>query len=624
MDNSNYQRIISKKSLESYPEEVIRNIKLMSIDKDKLAEPFGSYTYRIQKYPGDIDLVEEFYDCCTPEDVAKKFAEKFKKIVKDIISLKMHYISDIKAGIDYRYDEDIGILYEGVYIVSEDFDSLIEDYKDLFSEEEIDKLKKHTKHEYMTPDDYDIVNEIFREHLVLRWTPEEILSGKKQLIGNEEITLEEAVTTFSHIKLDMITVINQKFVEITNFFALAVKDANGKYTPINVFLVKGQEGFNKMNIDQLKIQIEKLFYSNKFFNPFKMIKRMWALARQINDREIIYKLVPFISGETSHLYQIKSEIDTILNVYEKAHKNPSKTILKQLQNIKNTLSTINILDSTQLAIINGIIDEYRYMDMEQKILFLHNMKDYLTFVINYNTEKFMHDIGMIVPPRNYLPDFLSYINEETYTKQLHGIGVYGGIMVGGKLIRGIRVGGIAVGGAGKKSEYSRFLSQMLKSNKTMKEIGQLWREQKIQKQLKQDIPLSYTDKIMEDIQERDFLIKIKDKLFNKLFLELFNPVSNLTIKQNIENEIQRGINEIKTNPNYEVPILKTNIPIPPPPPKNIEIEKEYKIKIPTEKKQPLTIQKSQKERLLDELKEATAKRAMKNDLELKLASGFLF
>ena len=48
---SDLRRFLQAKPMNSYPENVMKEIKLLSFSKNKLASPFGSYIYRLQEYP---------------------------------------------------------------------------------------------------------------------------------------------------------------------------------------------------------------------------------------------------------------------------------------------------------------------------------------------------------------------------------------------------------------------------------------------------------------------------------------------------------------------------------------------------------------------------------------------
>src|SRR5580698_2744175 len=114
-----YNALISTKPYESYSKDQMENIKLLSTTKHgNLAVPYGSATYRIQKYPGDLDLHEVFKGNESVDGVIKKFEKVLKKIVKDISQHKIHYFSEMKVGLDNRYDVDLGEIHNGIFNIN--------------------------------------------------------------------------------------------------------------------------------------------------------------------------------------------------------------------------------------------------------------------------------------------------------------------------------------------------------------------------------------------------------------------------------------------------------------------------------------------------------------------------
>lgn len=90
------RRFTELKPRESYPETALNEIKLLSFSRDKLADPFGSYIYRIQKYPGDIDLIEKFTECCSLDDAITKFEKSLKNVVRNINKKSFIIIQKLK------------------------------------------------------------------------------------------------------------------------------------------------------------------------------------------------------------------------------------------------------------------------------------------------------------------------------------------------------------------------------------------------------------------------------------------------------------------------------------------------------------------------------------------------
>ena len=76
--NLTFEQLTASKPLESYSQQQIHDIRLLSTNKHMQAEAFGSATYKIQKYPGDLDLHEVFTNCCTMNEVINKIIEIIK------------------------------------------------------------------------------------------------------------------------------------------------------------------------------------------------------------------------------------------------------------------------------------------------------------------------------------------------------------------------------------------------------------------------------------------------------------------------------------------------------------------------------------------------------------------
>lgn len=401
---TNIKRFTSVKPPNAYSQAVKDNIKLISFGKD--AQLFGSVIYRIQKYPGDVDLVEEFKECCSMEEVINKFAKRLKNMVKDITSMKNHFFSEFKAGEDKRFDVNIGRLENGIYHISSELKKKTFELYDkyLLSDEEATIISDIIdRKSNLGGNDYDIVYNIFREHKILRWSATEILNGSKKLPGGKVKDLHQALSEHGHVKIDMITVVNGRFIEMTNFVALAYEE-NGTYHFININLNENH------NIPvMLPIEIEKLYYSNFYYSPFKMCKRIYSLARHNKDIVTLEKIIPFVSSNTSLLYQIRSELETIILIMEK-YKNPSpSTINNQIDNMKFRLSSVLELSDEDLELIYELIDEALLEKNKKiKIDLLSEIKNHLKVLINYETIVYLEKVGLNPPPSYLLPQEAKY------------------------------------------------------------------------------------------------------------------------------------------------------------------------------------------------------------------------
>jgi len=404
---NNLFKLLETKPLSSYPDNVLKEIKLVSYNKKEHAQPFGSYIYRIQKYPGDIDLLEQItqcngHPCNSKEEVIRIFSKSFQNIVKDVVSQKVHYYSEIKCGLDKRYIFKIGDFYKGILILNSDFQKNIYRLRrlELITREEFEIMIGIAKKDHQDADDYDIISNILREHYILRWSVDEILDGIKELPGNKLITLEKALEDRTLCKIDMITSINGRFIEVTNVFGLGYYDQNGGLHMLN-FTADPQI---------LPTETEKLFYSNKYYSPFKAVKRIFSYARheyldgKQQYREILDKIIPLVTGNVSYIYQIKSELETILLIVDKFGNPSPKHIVTQISDIKNRLSNIIEIDQRMLIFMQAQLDSYiQTKDHNKRLEILADLISELKKYINQLTITYMNKVGLNQIPRILLP-----------------------------------------------------------------------------------------------------------------------------------------------------------------------------------------------------------------------------
>lgn len=428
----NIKKLTEFRPLDNYTRDQIKNILLLSSSTKNPAKPFGSATFRIQKYPGDLDLHEVFIECCTKEEVFNKFAKILQEIVNKVKQEKMHYITEVKVGLDNRFDVDIGEINNGIFNI--DKNSILNKVNELkknylLNDKELGTINVILNKINPGANEYDVLTYIFRENRILRWTMYEILVGYKQLKGGYVMTLEKALSFKSHVKIDMVTYVNDKFVEITNWFVLALKKPNGILKTLNLDYnwFNNREAFNNYEI-QMKQEIEKLYYSNIFFNPFKMCKRLWVLSKTKNDIELIKDLTPVVTGNISLLYQIKSEMEAMINIMDKI-KYTLETINKQMDIIKSRLSHVIEIDYMTLEILDIVINKFivtNNEDIKKEIML--SLYNYFKDMINDYTLEEMERIGLNPPPRQFLPKHMKYnfnLHRESEVDVINPLLIYG-------------------------------------------------------------------------------------------------------------------------------------------------------------------------------------------------------
>lgn len=402
---------ISDKPLDSYPKDLLKEIKLMSFSNEKKASIIGSLSFRVQKYPGDIDLKEEFNDCCTHIEVAEKFSKILKKKVNIIAKTRNHYFSEFKAGLDLYYNIFIGILVEGRYFMNKhlgDIAIALYNKKRLDDAELVTILQIAQKNENfkLNSDDYEVIEDIFRNHLIIRWDIKEINRGYKDLPGKKKIELKIALLDTSIVKLDVVAPINERFVEMSNVLLLGLYENpdDQVVSPLN-YDYDYLESFEKY----IKSSIEELYYSNMKYSPFKMVKRMYSLMKHQNNEKGLEKILPIISSNTALLYQIKGDLDTLKLLFKK-FDNPSPIIVKrELDQIKFRLTAVTELSNDFLEKINSMIDLLNEMrDSDSKIRQTYLIAHELKKQINYETITYLNEIGFNPPPASLLPEEQKY------------------------------------------------------------------------------------------------------------------------------------------------------------------------------------------------------------------------
>jgi len=213
---------------------------------------YGSYKYKSQQYPSDIDLsqIYEFFKNDkrgrTREEATNLIVKIIQETVRKISSTRDMYLGDVKIGIDKVIHEDIIVeqqdfVYEeiGIYKMWNDYlkknkmkeetdfkyyyymrekaipQLLINGYEINYPREKIIKLwKKVYDDGKISRDTYERIKEVVptklkgksgiekvfryfeetRQALILRWTESEVMEGVK-LVGNREITIHEAVNS---------------------------------------------------------------------------------------------------------------------------------------------------------------------------------------------------------------------------------------------------------------------------------------------------------------------------------------------------------------------------------------------------------------------------------------------
>jgi len=338
----------------NYTEEVLDVLKRLSITNLKHVKIMGSTSVRSQQYAGDIDA----------EDTAKidsyaQAAEALKEVIKRIDS--SIFITDFKIGEVTMWD-----VLHGEFDLVKSLQKLSALKNVHISEAEFKGAERLLR---AVKDPLTLVEakKGIRFH-ILRWKPSEVLAGVKKVRGLT-ISLEDAIASGGLIKLDVIKD-TDRFTEITMIYNLKL---NGKQvTKVSENLIKSLE--------------DDIVYFDKR-NPFKALKRAFSLAKATKNTSEIEFLVPLLNSDLGRLYNIVSNLDTILLLLEQPA--PIAAVHENLDEIKARMGNIYSLKEFLDVETNilGALETMKKMSAKRLKPALLSLSRSLQTILNNETEK---------------------------------------------------------------------------------------------------------------------------------------------------------------------------------------------------------------------------------------------
>ncbi len=395
------------KDPKSFSHSIKNAINTVSFDSKKIV-PFGSWTYRSQLYPSDIDLIEVVVNCCNKKDATNKFVKEFQNLVKSIIRTPGVFLGDIKAGVDEVFEIDIGkIIFnnKGQYqIIGYNPTKIRKEIDHLFKMKYIN-ITKYKRLMSLVPNDIDqrtfeqLETELY-DSWIIRWSADEILKGYKILSPKRIFTLDLAVNQPTMTKIDTWRQINGRFTEVSNIFMLYMKNKNNYKTILNFIPSNSKYDLT----ENMKKDIQDLLFSTDNFKPFKAIKRMWSIARLENNKIDLDKLTPIMQTDLGRLQQVSSELKVMVDILKNVKKPPLQHIRDQLDTIKYRLQNIYEMNIKSKMILN-IYDQLQNekLNTSQMIYIIEDIIDYYQIKINKYSIDALKQVKLWPIPKNYLP-----------------------------------------------------------------------------------------------------------------------------------------------------------------------------------------------------------------------------
>ena len=314
---------------EDYPADAIAILDAMSMD-DNIAL-VGSMSLRSQQYAGDYDGYEIVAHKGKTSSFLIELRKRFQSNIKKLRAMKYVYIGDIKAGVveEWRiipktaYVKNKVVGYNATACRSR-VQQLLEGK--IITESEASEANALLK-DQPSPSDFLMARDNIKFH-VLRWTVKDVLDNCLHYRGRS-FTLEEALPTPGLTKLDVIGFVqNNRFTDFSVIYEFRCNGSVLNPVPLNI----------KVSL------MESIISYTAEGNYFKVLKRLFALSKFQNNTKQLEELNPILNSDLGRLYQIVSDMDTLLTLFE-CNKVPMSIVRFEIDQFIHRLSTIYTLNS---------------------------------------------------------------------------------------------------------------------------------------------------------------------------------------------------------------------------------------------------------------------------------------
>lgn len=199
----------------------------------------------------------------------------------------------------------------------------------------------------------------------VRWNALEILQGEKN-----GYKLLDGIKSKAMFKLDVISLIGITYKDFSVVYEFHKRESK---TAI---------------LEKLNIEMKELLQKKQYF---KCLKRIFSQAKLEDDKEVINTLLPFFNGDVGRLYNVSSDINTLLYLLENYHHLSNEKINYEIDYFKNRFSNIELPDfiSSRKTIIDLVNKSEKGSDKLKTLLTLKNKLDN---IIQSKTNEFIKKI----------------------------------------------------------------------------------------------------------------------------------------------------------------------------------------------------------------------------------------
>jgi len=330
---------MSKVFPDNYPSDVTDVLRAMSFSNGADLNVFGSASQRSQQYAADYDGFE-----VVKADRVEELVSRFKEMIRHLKGMAEVTIGDIKLGsIEEWRLIPLTAYTDGKKVFGYDgSNALAKLYAMKWLSAAERNQARHLLLDTPTPKQFLLAKDTLKFH-VMRWTPDEVLDGRKDLPDGSVMTLSQAFLSPTIGKLDAIALVQNN--RYTDFSVVYQFEIDGKM--VNDIPLSPRDTIRESMVEYLLDG-----------DTFKALKRAYSLAILDGDSKEIERILPLLNGDMGRLYMVISDIKTLLDLLERSHATSLRIIRFEIDQFIGRLSTVYQLRE-YLRNENGILREIR-------------------------------------------------------------------------------------------------------------------------------------------------------------------------------------------------------------------------------------------------------------------------
>ena len=351
----------------SLDDDIQHIISLISYKNDK-PQILGSSALASQFFSSDYDLFERVYESNDINKAKKDIYNVFRNMMRLLKRDRNILFMDFKCGYDdLLFLKDEAFKYPAV---------VRRFYKERFKSRLITKEQMKRIDELVNDGDRDFLYEYCSKLWKIRWTPDTIEKGYTILSNNRQKTFEDCLDDKTVVKIDVVSFINGNFIEFSNIFELHA----GKRV-INVA--------DSNIVKSIKRDIRFYYKKGKWY---KVLKRVFSIAKLEKDLKLIKKLTILFNSNTGLVNRVRANMATIYDILDKGYK-PVEEIKQSLQYNKNLLGYVY-----QFSIHPSIFEKLDKLTMNISKDGLKELEELLDEIVNTNTKVYMDKYKINIKP----------------------------------------------------------------------------------------------------------------------------------------------------------------------------------------------------------------------------------